>query len=387
MIKTEVTMNFDSLKEYITHLHEIQMINLKKKIELKYLSRDLADLFYFNKEVSIKDYEALIDDYKQLGRSKSPKPFHTRFHKLIDSNIISSKFKKKFKKEDTNKKFYILTPFGIYYIIFTSEKDHYDNFQIVKNYPNDELFVNLLYPYIPLDTLLKIKSPWTKTQIINLLRTICNDIDTMLDILKEGNELGRFIGPYNTFNLTASDFDDEESELRKFIQNIKDHYGVEWEDPSQVKITSIKNSHSLKVSDGKKVLILQIDLKTQRATILENEKAFGIFKVEEDRERELNERYFHLFEYITASTEEILDQELPWLIKTMPYTISRFCLDMVNHYPTSTEISQYPEEIIDDLLRIFSSPTIRITLSELKKDTDERSFKLEKLLNDLSKRI
>ena len=174
MIKTEGTLNLASLKEYLTHLHKIQVKNIKKKIELNYLSRDLADLFYFNKEVSIKDYEALIDDYKQIGRSKSPKPFHTRFHKLIDSNIIGPKFKKKFKKEHTNKKFYPLTPFGIYCIIFTSEEDYYDDLQIIKHYPDDKLFVNFLYPYISKDILLKIKTPWAKRQIINLLRTFCN---------------------------------------------------------------------------------------------------------------------------------------------------------------------------------------------------------------------
>jgi hypothetical protein len=201
---------------------------------------------------------ALLIDYKTIRK---------HFTELCQRGFIE-----RFEKEDSehSKKPGRLTSAGIYHLILKMRIMPGNIIKaILRNYGNHALFQPLLYPYINLDTLLKITDIRLVSRISLFLYECCREIEDF-GITKGGN-----ITEQVFFWQRVPDNKNETSGLCHFL---KQELNINWADHG--KIEKRDDDNSLSISNNNNTISIKLDNTKTKATLKVNGHKRYEFKVE-----------------------------------------------------------------------------------------------------------
>jgi hypothetical protein len=378
-VKKVTTTEYVLLKEYVQYLYRSH-----ENRYLSHISDEIAECFLFAKELSVSECTDMLNSYffDYYGRLRPDKTIHKKVHQLLLSNILDKKFKKSLKKEDINKKRYHISSFGIYYIFFLSKNvSHYDT-MIITNHQNDNLFKFFLYPYILLETIQQLQDKDIISLIFSFLSTICKGIATFLAYLElTENVGGKLINEYTTSSLLGDRIDEEDSELRDFIDDLEERHGIHWNDIDKIEAKLVTGSKNIKISDGIIELFLKILPEKHRAQLLEKDIIICEYVIKEYFDTAPHRPDYIIYEIEPMTYEEFYDQENWMLVNFVERNITSLGLSMIDTYPENQVNICENEHKFKDLYLLYKDPNFRKCLDSAKQHIEKSYTKLNRISN------
>lgn len=353
------------LKEYI-----MERYNNRVKRNFQQISKDILGYFctedYLSAAMCTRSYNAYLED---LEDNRAPSNIFYIISNLKKEKLLVEKTKNYGKLVDPTSNFYRLSPNGIFHV-FKEGITGYDT-SLVKYYSDDKLFSLFLDPYIPIGTLPQIEDFKIVSLIYGYLTDLCKDIEKLLDDLKEIENLGgHYLSGFITMFFTNEKYKNEITGQDDFVRWISNEYSIEWDDIAKVKIKRISRFEAFEISDGFRILKLEVNTQGKKALLTENGNIVAKFLAEKHENS-----YYELSPFSPMTIDEYLERNLNRLpvIKRVTKLVENI-IDLYS-FGESTEEQKRNKE----LRTLSESSRFKNILGTVKHEMDERYNKIMKL--------
>jgi hypothetical protein len=299
------------------------------------------------------------------------KSVHKRVRKLINHGFIKKVENDAFESKGSvhGAIFYELSELGVYHVIhktmgiLAEHETPLELFKILlKNYKNNILFHVILYPYLNVETILKMYHSNIQFYAIwKYVRACCEAVLDALRTIKIAQGGGTPIYLWNHIHPGQKcQFKDVENKFAALKEYLESRYHLEWLIDSEV--TKFEDDKTLKISHRGNSVIIELSKDGRKATLKLNRKVVQALNVSLSHSNDKNSSVFMISvpveEHATIFLEEAIKQrasELVFAVTSRPWTgNSKILLRNDNKFrslikQTKNEFNKRCEEILVEL--------------------------------------
>lgn len=219
-----------------------------------------------------------------------------------------------------------LTISGVYHLILRLRMTPWDVYKgILKNYDNDILFQQFVYPYIKQDTLLQMTDARLVLRVSSFLYECCREIERAVDSIN--TTINRHVMERVFAWQSVPGNENETNSLREFLRR---KYNASWVD--QADFEKIQDDNTLRISHGSNSILITLDGTKTKATLKikgEKEKRYE-FMVEEHSNDSFS---------ILALSEPVEESEAKFLLSSVQQRIPTLIFDLASNAVTVSDFS------------------------------------------------